>query len=92
MKVAEGKRWDLHLIDYPKGVYIPWHVDPIHGKRHLRINLALRVGGSRLFAEETLFRLGERLVAFWSDRFHVVTPTESRRVVVSLGLALPNRD
>lgn len=91
MKLAQGKRWDLHLIDYPKDVYIPWHIDPIHGKRHLRINLALRTGGSRLIAEQTLFRFREHLVAFWSDRFHVVTPTKSRRWVLSLGLALPNR-
>ena len=91
MTVAQGKWWDLHLIDYPRGIYIPWHVDTIDGKRHLRINLALRTGGSKLFAEETLFRFRERLVVFYSDRFHVVTPTESRRFVVSIGLALPNR-
>lgn len=88
MKLGQGRFWDLYILDYPPGIGIPEHSDPVVGKRHLRVNLALRTGRSVLSAEEMLFQIGQRLAVFWSDRKHSVTANESRRVVVSLGLAL----
>ncbi|HEY4057938.1 MAG TPA: hypothetical protein VGM39_15090 [Kofleriaceae bacterium] len=88
MKLGQGRFWDLYVLDYPPGIGIPEHSDPVAGKRHLRVNLAVRTGHSVLSAEAMLFHIGQRLSVFWSDRKHSVTANESRRVVVSLGLAL----
>ena len=92
LRLVNGQHWDLHVIDYPAGVGIPRHFDLVPNRRHLRVNVALRTGGARLLADAVLFRIRERLVVFWSDRKHEVTPARSRRTVVSLGLALePSR-
>lgn len=33
---------DCWLIKYGKGQGIPWHVDPVHDRRHFRLNIVLR--------------------------------------------------
>lgn len=88
LELLRGRRFDLHLIDYPPGVGIPWHADKLEDRRHLRVNLALLVGGSRLLCADAIDRIGERLVIFWSDRGHAVTENRRRRVVLSLGIAV----
>ena len=87
--LGHGRRWDVHLIDYPSGIGIPEHVDPLPGRRHLRLNVAILRGGSRVIANDVLLRIGQRLVVFWSDRPHVVTAGTGRRLVFSVGLSLP---
>lgn len=86
--IAHGKVWDLHLIDYPAGHGIPAHTDPIPERKHIRINIALLSGGSRLYADGTIWRWCERVVIFRSDRRHGVRAGNGRRIVLSIGLSL----
>lgn len=88
MDLAHGTTWDVHLIDYPPGTGIPAHTDPLPGRRHLRVNVALLTGGTRLYADGTLWRWAERVVVFWSDRRHGVRKGNGRRLVLSLGISL----
>jgi hypothetical protein len=88
--LAHGRRWDLHLIDYPRYSHVPDHVDPIPGRRHVRANLVLS-GERKLYAAEPLFECG-RFTIFRSDRRHMVGMIRrGRSLVLSLGLSLPER-
>lgn len=89
--LGQGTHWDAWIIDYPPGHGIPPHADPLPGRRHLRLNLAIWTGGSRLVADAPWFRIGEHLVAFWSDRPHRVEPGDGRRLVLSIGISLRDR-
>lgn len=88
LRLHQGSRWDAYLIDYPPGHGIPRHTDPVPGRRHLRINLAMRTGGSRLSADSPLLSVANRLEVFWSDRPHSVSAGRGRRLVLSIGVAL----
>jgi hypothetical protein len=84
--VAHGRRWDLYLLDYPVGAFVPEHVDPVPGRHHWRANLVL--WGERAFQGEAVLRLGP-LVVFRPDVTpHAVSTVGRRRVVLSFGLAL----
>jgi hypothetical protein len=84
--LAEGKRWDLYVIDYPRGTSIPTHVDPVPGRRHWRANLVL--WGERAYEGDVVMRLGP-LVVFRPDVMpHGVATVSRRRLVLSLGVAL----
>lgn len=87
--LGHGRRWDAHLIAYPPGVGIPTHIDQLPKRRHLRLNVTLLRGGSRLLTNDVLFHIGQRLVMFWSDRPHSVTAGSGSRIVLSVGLSLP---
>jgi hypothetical protein len=89
LHLGQGARWDAWIINYPAGHGIPAHVDPLPDRRHLRLNLTILTGGSRLVADATWFRLGERVIVFWSDRRHRVEPGAGRRIVISVGFSLP---
>ena len=91
LRLGQGARWDAWILDYPPGHGIPDHADPLPGRRHLRVNLAILTGGSQIVAAAVRFRLGERFIVFWSDRRHRVDPGRGRRVVVSIGISLPER-
>src|SRR5579863_5734245 len=89
LELVRGRRFDLYFIDYPPGIGIPRHEDPLPApRRHLRVNVAVLTGGSRLIADSVIARLGERIVVFWSDRPHSVTENALRRFVISLGIAV----
>jgi hypothetical protein len=84
--LAQGRRWDLYVIDYPPGTSIPRHVDPVAGRQHWRANL--RLWGEDAFDGEAVFRLGP-LVVFRPDVMpHAVATVRRRRVLVSFGVAL----
>jgi len=86
LPLAQGKRWDLYVIDYPPGTSIPTHVDAVPGRRHWRANLVL--WGERTFRGDAVVRLGP-LVVFRPDVApHAVDRVARRRVVLSFGLAL----
>lgn len=85
LRLGSGASWDLWLLRYPAGIGIPAHVDPVPGKRHYRVNLALWSGGSRLVCDHQCFRLGP-LTVFRSDRRHLVRAGYGSRLVLSLGL------
>jgi hypothetical protein len=84
--LAQGRRWDLYVLDYPPSTSIPTHVDPVPGRRHWRANLV--VWGERAFEGNALLRLGP-LVVFRPDVTpHAVMRVSRRRVVLSLGFAI----
>lgn len=93
MLLARGKSFDLYLIDYPPGVGVPYHLDPVKGKRHYRANFVLR--GSRAAFRTMPFAswdvggflwtaLGERLTVFRPDAVgHGCSEESARRVPYS---------
>jgi hypothetical protein len=86
MLLAQGRRWDLYVLDYPPGTRIPTHVDPVPGRRHWRANLVL--WGERAFEGDAVLRLGP-LVVFRPDVMpHAVARVTRRRVVLSFGVAV----
>src|SRR5580704_12145455 len=69
--VAQGRRWDLYVLDYPPGTAIPTHVDPVPGRHHWRANLVL--WGEQAFEGDAMVRVGP-LVVFRPDVMpHAVT-------------------
>jgi hypothetical protein len=86
LKLAQGKRWDLYLLRYKPGAYIPKHTDPVPGKEHWRVNLLLR--GDDTFYGRTKYRFG-RLAVFRPDIWpHRVCKSSKMRLVLSLGFVL----
>jgi hypothetical protein len=84
--LAQGRRWDLYVLDYPPGTAIPTHTDPVPGRRHWRANLVL--WGERTFHGEAALRWGP-LVVFRPDVTpHSVTKVTRRRIVLSFGVAI----
>ena len=81
--VGQGKTWDLWLLKYPKWSKIPWHTDPVDGKRHYRLNVVL--WGPQAFRGETLLAWGP-VVLFRPDIMtHKVKGSNRVRYVLSLG-------
>jgi hypothetical protein len=64
LRLGQGPRWDLYVLDYPAGTSIPTHVDPVPGRQHWRANL--RLWGEDAFAGEAVLRIGP-LVVFRPD-------------------------
>ena len=86
LRIAQGRRWDLYVLDYPPGTSIPTHTDPVPCRRHWRANLV--VWGERAFEGDAVLRVGP-LVVFRPDVTpHAVTTVGRRRVVLSFGVAL----
>jgi hypothetical protein len=84
--LAQGKRWDFYVLDYPPGTAIPKHVDPVKGRQHWRANLV--VWGERTFEGDAVLRVGP-LVVFRPDVMpHAVGRVTRRRVVLSFGVAI----
>lgn len=86
LAVAQGRHWDLYILDYPPGTAIPTHTDPVPGRDHWRANVV--VWGERSFEGDAVLRLGP-LVVFRPDVMpHSVARVTRRRVVVSFGVAV----
>jgi hypothetical protein len=84
--LAQGRSWDLYVIDYPPGTSIPTHTDPVPGRSHWRANL--RLWGEDAFDGESVFRIGP-LVVFRPDVMpHAVSTVKRRRVLISFGVAI----
>ena len=66
--LLRGKTWDLYLLKYPEGSYIPAHKDPVPGFEHHRINIVLikpKAGGQ--FWMENIPETAKRFIYFRSD-------------------------
>jgi hypothetical protein len=85
--LGRGEHWDLWVIDYPPGTFIPRHVDPVPGRRHWRVNLRLR--GEDVYEGDFVWRLGPLLVFRPDVMPHAVRTTAARRLVLSLGFTTP---
>lgn len=85
--------FDVYLLKYPEGSFIPPHRDPVDGKRHFRINIVLKeaVGGD--FRCENAIFASRRINIFRSDvSLHEVTKIERGcRWVLSIGWLLKEK-
>jgi predicted 2-oxoglutarate/Fe(II)-dependent dioxygenase YbiX len=89
--------WDVYLIRYHDGTYIPEHVDDAQlGMRHQRINAVVTAAtaGGELRIDGTLVELsvGEA-VRFFPDReVHAVTTVTGTRLLFSVGAWITDDD
>ena len=81
--------FDLHIIRYNDGDFIPPHKDEVDGKQHYRFNFIQKKpksGGE--FACETYFKFW-RLIFFRPDLYtHSVSKCVGSRIVLSFGFCL----
>jgi len=83
--LAQGRTWDFYVIDYPAGVALHEHTDPVDGRRHFRVNVRLR--GDDTYVGESLWRT-PRIVVFRPDIMpHGAGASKTRRVLLSFGCA-----
>ena len=86
--------FDLYLLHFPEGSYIPAHTDPVPGRRHFRLNIVLRKAnkGGFFYREQEL--KDQRIHFFRPDESeHFVTRVmEGDRYVLSLGWTLIKKD
>ncbi len=80
--------FDIYLIRYRQGAYIPPHCDPVPEGRHYRINMTLKNAkqGGEFICDQVLWRW-RRVVCFRSDiSVHQVSRVEQGlRYVLSVG-------
>jgi len=86
LRLAQGRFWDLYLIDYPPGTEIPVHTDPVPGRSHWRANL--RLFGEDRFEGTAVFRLGPLIVFRPDITPHSVARVSRRRMLLSFGIAV----
>ena len=95
-------QFDAYLLRYKPGFECPPHRDPVPGFRHWRLNVVLRAareGGRFYFQPLHLAGFAgpifdtSRVVRFRSDLepHGVERVSRGRRLVLTFGLALPNR-
>ncbi len=79
--------FDLHIIKYGKGDFIPPHKDPVKFGKHHRVNFVIWKGrGGEFLCENYKKILGGRIIYFRPDlEEHAVSLCKNVRIVVSLG-------
>ncbi len=87
-----GLLFDLYLLKFPKGCFIPKHRDEIgFGKRHLRVNIILKGAkkGGKFICEKSIINL-PFIKVFRPDLYeHEVTKIEEgTRYVLSFGAVI----
>lgn len=84
--------FDLHIIKYNDGNYIPPHTDPVDENNHYRFNFIIKKPKSGgVFECEKYFKFG-RLIIFRPDQYiHSVSRCVGSRYVLSFGLAIKNK-
>lgn len=90
MLLAQGSSWDCYLMRYPTGSHVPTHHDPVHGRRHFRLNVALRGTQDVVELLGPPIARGRRWLLFRPDVVsHRMTPVERPRLELSIGWTLP---
>lgn len=79
--------FDLYLLRYPVGAFIPPHTDPVAGRNHYRLNVELVASGGGGFVCNNCIARGQRWAFFRPDKsVHSVSRIEGRtRYVLSFG-------
>jgi len=85
LRLAQGKHWDLYVLDLPAGINVPTHTDVVPGRQHWRASFVLC--GEQSLQVDGAIRLG-RLVVFRPDRPHSLPVLGRRRIELSFGVAL----
>lgn len=84
LALAKGRTWDLYLLKYPPGSYVPCHTDPVaEGLKHWRANL--RLTGEDRFWGVARLRLGRLIVLRPDEDLHMVKKVSKTRYVLSFG-------
>lgn len=82
--------FDLYLLKYDTGSYIPPHKDSTEGREHFRMNIILRKtkGGDFSCKGPTILNVFNRIILFRPDLYeHQLSKVEQgTRYVLSLGL------
>ena len=82
--------FDINLIKILTGTQIPWHTDPIIGKRHYRLNIDLvkpKVGGH--FIGKSLWKLPRITLIRPDIHLHKVTEVfKGHSLILSIGVAI----
>ena len=86
------KVMDCYLLEFPEGSEVPYHTDPVEGKRHYRINITLvkpETGGTVYYGGGEIFWLGP-ITLFRPDIYwHAMTKiTSGRMLMLSIGWVL----
>ena len=91
VQVVHEGHWDMWIIRYPDGSYIPPHKDEatVFGLRHRRLNALVRAParGGELVAGGDLIqmRVGDGLLFYPDETEHAVSKVEGVRLVFSVG-------
>lgn len=91
MLLAQSQRWkfDVHLLKFEKGAFIPFHTDPVANFRHFRLNVVLKKssGGGLFLCDRPLWSVKNRVYLFRSDLSpHAVSKVQGgTRYVLSIG-------
>jgi hypothetical protein len=94
MLLATGKwplRFDLYLLRYHGGDYVPPHHDKYDGWNHYRLNIILRrpTSGGIFTCPRAFVNWRQRVAFFRPDEYeHSVSKCEGTRVVLSFGFLL----
>ncbi|WYW02045.1 hypothetical protein Pori4_00173 [Pseudomonas phage vB_PpuM-Pori-4] len=90
MLLFQWRSGDCYLIRYMDKQGIAWHVDPVEGKRHWRLNIVLKGSTSAFQCPEAKIK----------GRFNLFRPDINRhrvlchgpRLVLSIGWVLTNKE
>lgn len=96
LKIFQFLNIDCYLLRYKVGDSIPWHVDPVPGYRHWRLNVTLKeaVEGGEVLHKLPDHNFAEvqedRVVIFRSDLVeHCVSKIyKGKRIVLTFGIAI----
>ena len=96
-KIVESSifKFDIYLIKFPEGSFIPEHTDPaINGYRHYRCNIILKKSkfGGEFLSEHSIINWN-RLKFFRPDisKHSVTKVVGGSRIVLSIGFLLKNK-
>lgn len=85
--------FDIYLIKYPKGAFIPAHIDPVSDKKHFRLNMVLKKAkkGGEFICKDPIYN-SSRIKLFRPDisEHSVTLVEEGNRYLLSIGWTRPN--
>ena len=92
-KLGRLSGFDIHIIRYNHGNFIPPHTDPVDGNHHYRANFVLKkpISGGE-FQCKRYFKFW-RLIVFRPDLYsHSVSKCVGSRYVLSFGFCIKKQD
>lgn len=91
-KLGKLSGFDLHLVRYNDGDYIPPHVDPVDENNHHRLNIVIKKPKSGgVFCCKKCFRFW-RFCYFRPDKYeHSVSTCRGSRYVLSMGFCIKKK-
>jgi hypothetical protein len=99
LKIFQFFNMDCYILRYNVGDSIPWHTDPVPGRKHFRLNIVLKnaIRGGIFCArytdsnQFTQFKINRSSVVFFRSDIteHSVSEIEKgQRIVLTFGIAI----